>query len=343
MSAQEQKRRIIAELLGAGVHPKAVAEQLKVGIASVYRVKAAIKSNANLGRKSGSGRPRSARTPATVRAVQRKIRVDPNRSIRKLAREHGISRMAMHELVTVDLGLQSLTRPVRPLITEAQKEKRLQRARRLLNWIKGPGAGKTIVFSDEKVFTVDPVGNARNDRRLVHSAAEEPAASSSVTRTKHPASVMVLGAVCSDGRKSPLVFVPSGARLNAAAYQQLLATHIVPWLAQQYPGGDYVWQQDGAPAHTAATTRRFLTEAMAEFWTPEMWPPSSPDLNPLDFSVWAHVQSIACAKRHANVEALRAAVASAWAGMSADYIRKTCTSFRRRLEQVIGSGGEPLE
>ena len=125
MSPQEQKRRTIAELLRAGVNAKAISEQLKVGIASVYRVKSAMKHNGSLGRKSGSGRPRSARTPATVRAVQHKIRRDPNRSIRKLAREHGVSRMAMHKLVTVDLERRSLTRPVRHLITEVQKEQRV--------------------------------------------------------------------------------------------------------------------------------------------------------------------------------------------------------------------------
>ena len=185
--------------------------------------------------------------------------------------------------------------------------------------------------------------NSRNDRRLVQSSAVEPATTSSLTRTKYPVLVMVLGAVCSDGQKSPLVFVPAGAKLNAAGNQQLLTTHIVPWLIQQYPDGRYVWQQDGAPAHTAATTRRFLAEAMSEYWTPEMWPPSSPDLNPLDFSIWAHVQSIACARRHMSVESLRAAIVSAWAGMSEGYIRKTCASFRRRLEQVVGTGGELLE
>lgn len=249
----------------------------------------------------------------------------------------------MKQLVNDDLGLRSLTLRVLPLITEAQRGKRVQRAKALINWMKGRGKGKVIVFSDEKNFTVDPVRNSRNDRHLARSVAEASPEARAVTKTKHPASVMVLGFVSSDGSKGPIVFVPAGMRLSAATYQQLLQAHVVPWLAANYPAGNYVWQQDGAPAHTAATTQQFLQENVAEFWPASMWPPSSPDLNPLDYGIWAHVEATACSKRLPSIEALRSAIRTAWTRMSESFVSATCRSFRRRLQRVVDTDGSFLQ
>ena len=37
-----------------------------------------------------------------------------------------------------------------------------------------------------------------------------------------------------------------------------------------------------------------------KFWAKDMWPPCSPDLNPLDFFVWAYLEKSACSKKHRN-------------------------------------------
>ena len=49
----------------------------------------------------------------------------------------------------------------------------------------------------------------------------------------------------------------------------------------------YVFMQDGARSHTANETVRFLNQQ--RYFTllqPNMWPPNSPDLNPVDHCVW---------------------------------------------------------
>ena len=46
--------------------------------------------------RSRSGRPRSQRTPKLVKAVREKIRRNPKRSMRKLAKEYQTSLMTMH-------------------------------------------------------------------------------------------------------------------------------------------------------------------------------------------------------------------------------------------------------
>ncbi len=52
------------------------------------------------------------------------------------------------------------------------------------------------------------------------------------------------------------------------------------------PGRRCVFQQDGAPAHNSKRTQEWLKANLPEVWEKEIWPPSSPDCNPLDYFVW---------------------------------------------------------
>ncbi|QQP40381.1 Uncharacterized protein FKW44_014399 [Caligus rogercresseyi] len=47
---------------------------------------------------------------------------------------------------------------------------------------------------------------------------------------------------------------------------------------------------------------------MPKFWAKEVWPSSSPDLNPLDYAVWGELERHACATPHPSVEALKASI-----------------------------------
>lgn len=104
---------------------------------------------------------------------------------------------------------------------------------------------------------------------------------------------------------------------------------------------DYVFQQDGAPAHTSKIVQEWMKTNM-KFWDKTMWPPQSPDLNPLDFSIWWHVESRACKVRHSNVEELMASVNKHWMAMRRTYIMDVCRSFRRRVEAVIEAKGAEI-
>jgi hypothetical protein len=154
---------------------------------------------------------------------------------------------------------------------------------------------------------------------------------------------MMLGIVASDGQKCPPIFIPEGEKVNTEVYIRLLESKVVPWLKKKFPDGNYVFQQDGAPAHTANRTQEWLAANMANFWPKTIWPPSSPDLNPLDYSVWSVLESKACATPHSNVEALKASIVRAWRSLSKEYIVSTCLSFRRRVETVIEMDGGLFE
>ena len=79
------------------------------------------------------------------------------------------------------------------------------------------------------------------------------------------------------------------------------------------------------------------------FLPKDFWPRQSPDLNPLDYSVWPHTESRACKDRHNNTEELKAAVNRARALMSKDYVQKVREDFRPRLSRVIAADGGRIE
>ena len=139
-----------------------------------------------------------------------------------------------------------------------------------------------VCWTDEKIFTVQPVHNSQTDRVLGKDGSSIPSARRAVFRCQKPASVMVWAGVLDNGIKLPLLFVHVGVKINSHKYKSMLEEDIVPWLQNHY--GD-IFMQDGAPAHTAPLVQEFYSEVFLSFWSKEMWPPSSPDLNPMDFSV----------------------------------------------------------
>ncbi|QQP40096.1 Putative transposable element, partial [Caligus rogercresseyi] len=124
--------------------------------------------------------------------------------------------------------------------------------------------GRVIVFSDEKTWTVDPVRNRRNDRYLTFGEVDEDIRTMSTT--KHPASVMSLGFVASNGKAMPLIWFPTGYRLNAVDYVKILQEKFLPWFQENFPDNNVVLQKYGAPAHTAKVTQEFPGQHM-QFWS----------------------------------------------------------------------------
>ena len=233
------------------------------------------------------------------------------------------------------IGMVSKIRPTRPLLTMKTIETRLFKAQRFLYQLKKHKSGTVRIFMDKKIFTVDQAHNYHNDRVVVKKGAK----AKPKFKTKHPASVMVLGIIASDGKKCPPIFIKQGVKINAQVYQRLLRYNVLPWLKATYPAGNYVFQQDSAPAHKAKTTQEWMKRNLANYWPWTLWPPSSPCLNPLDYAVWGVLEDKVGATSHPSVDALKNKVKEEWAALTPAYIKKCCQSFRHRVEATIEAEG----
>ena len=126
-----------------------------------------------------------------------------------------------------------------------------------------------LVWSAEKIFTVQVVVNSQNDRVYAHRAQHLPEGCRTHFRRQKPAGVMVWAAVASDGSKSPFVFIQEGVKVNSQVYLQMLEEKVLPWCTNAF-GNQCVFTQDGAPAHTSNVTQAWCKQHFPGFWDKNM-------------------------------------------------------------------------
>ena len=64
----------------------------------------------------------------------------------------------------------------------------------------------------------------------------------------------------------------------------------------------------------------------------------SPDLNPLDFSVWSLLEIKVCSFAHPSIDALKQSLQHEWAKISQEELRASVENFRQRIESYPSEG-----
>ncbi len=85
--------------------------------------------------------------------------------------------------------------------------------------------------------------------------------------------------------KTPLVFIDEGVKVDQEVYRTMLEEKLLPWAQEHFGEEDWTFQQDSAPAHRARQTQDWIRLNFPNFITSQKWPPYSPDLNPMDYSI----------------------------------------------------------
>jgi hypothetical protein len=135
-------------------------------------------------------------------------------------------------------------------------------------------------------------------------------------------------------------------RLTGQTYTNFLRTSLPDFLEVMPPASrrQLYFMHDGAP-HISV----FLPAHYPGRWIARggrnIWPPRSPDLNPLDFYVWGHVKSVMYSTAVNDVQTLRARIMAACHTVRTapgifDRVRR---SMRRRAEACIQAGGGHFE
>jgi hypothetical protein len=175
-----------------------------------------------------------------------------------------------------------------------------------------------------------------------YAASEGSEEGSYTPRTKFPTSVHVLSVVSSEGDIISPHFFQKGENVTKDVYLKILQTVVKSWIDIVASGRPYVFQQDGAPAHTSHLVQNWLCDNMSMFWSKEFWPPNNPDLNPLDYFVWSVIERHSNKTRHPNVASLKAAIEASFASME-KILAKARARFRPRIETVIEVKGGYIE
>ena len=218
-----------------------------------------------------------------------------------------------------------------------------QRARRL-EWCQERLKEKTDfsrwVFSDEKWWCV---GGVQGNERMWVLEGDPFPHERFIPTAANPVKVHIWAAISYDGRST--IHIHDG-KVDSKVYCACLNDALLPGLYEKdylalKKSTKYVFMQDGASCHTAATTYAWLQEHLPEHihhHAKGEWPASSPDLNPIE-RLWAILQDRVIEKRAYSYDRLVEVVLDEWWRLEQDTIRKLYDTMTVRCQKCVHADG----
>ena len=89
--------------------------------------------------------------------------------------------------------------------------------------------------------------------------------------------------------RTGLIIVQPEVKINGAYYRDVLLKQQLLPVIRGISGDFFAFQQDRALSHRARQTVSLLQQDRPAFNPPELWPPNSLDLNPVDYEAWGEM------------------------------------------------------
>ncbi|CAJ0571353.1 unnamed protein product, partial [Mesorhabditis spiculigera] len=299
----------------------------------------------------GSGRPLSL-MELHKEDLEAAVKMNPRISSRQLAAVLGIPRTSAR-LMCQQLGYRRYKmRPVQ-MLSAKNKEDRLRCARNFLDGLESGDLDlKRILFSDEKFIRIDP---PKGDQFVLSKATTKREVEEELLDMPHGKPTgpgfTFWGGVGGNGKKLPLLVLEQGQRIGGLEYRYFLEHHIIPY-AEQLFGHNFIYQHDWAPGHNDTKTHQMLIQKGIRYLDRSEYPPNSPDLNPLDYSIWSmHERRVRdlTAGLEPNMplkerkEAFAKALRRAWAKLPEEQVEAAVAQLPERLSLVIKNEGGNIE
>ena len=156
---------VIEEYCKKKLPPSEIFQLMKevVSHRGVYKAMKRFKDTGTCAPRIRSDSERTVRTKKLIKKVREKLRRNPARSARQLAKDYSVSVSSMQRIFKDDLQSYPYKFTKRHLLSEATKKKRLDRAKVLVKKLVD-GTQPQVLWTDEKLFTVQAVHNHQNDR-----------------------------------------------------------------------------------------------------------------------------------------------------------------------------------
>src|SRR6218665_2619991 len=118
------------------------------------------------------------------------------------------------------------------------------------------------------------------------------------------------------------------------SFQEATVRHI-----PDIPGWGFVFQQDDELAHRGRDTVAFLERKVPDFVSPTLWLPNSPDLNPVDHSIWSVLPEKVYRSTIANVSELDMRLINERGHFAQSIVDAAISQWRRRLSACVRGSG----
>ena len=108
-----------------------------------------------------------------------------------------------------------------------------------------------------------------------------------------------------------------------------------------------IFQQDGAPPHTSRMAMDWLKNRFPDRLISSksnfIWPPRSPDLNPLDFFFWAYMKQKIHESSPRNLEDVKNLIREFVNSISEELLQRVTAQFCSRVNRCIEAKGGLFE
>ena len=196
-----------------------------------------------------------------------------------------------------------------------------------------------MVWVDECYIVVGEYLNHQNQRCYGKSFEVIPNYKKVQLLPKSPLRAMVFVGMWSDGT-SDLVILRSGFKITSATYIENCLKPLINALPTEMDKKKVIFYQDLAPAHRAKKTQEFLKKNFPCFVPACDTPPSSPDINPLDYCLWSILKDrLSQYELVPNFERLCEILRTEWAAIPKEVIRDSCACWLRRVRKVERANG----
>jgi hypothetical protein len=338
MTLKYSIRKLIDSWLRQGKNAPEICQLLRnqCSKATIYRWIKRIAHNKILA-KNSPGRPRTVTSKLLIDKIKRNFSKNKKtKSARKIAKENNCSPRTVMRIIKNNLSLKPYKRVLVPALTTAHINKRLS----FFHWIKNRYSVtdcRKILFSDEKIFDQDGQLNRQNDR--VYAASRSEANLNMGLRPTHkfPFKVMVWIGITYNG-VCQLFIVPQKEKMCSTIYCKKVLP-IVKRDGLKLIGDDFIFQQDGATCHTSKMTIENIKNMGINVLPPDIWPPNSPDLNPLDYFMWNEIENRIKFKKCENRDDLIKNIKKAVRLIPQKMIQESIDQFRPRLYAVFKNCG----
>ena len=268
-----------------------------------------------------------------------KVSTEPTKSLNRHAEELGIVYTACWRV-----SKREKNRPYKPRLLQVLYDDDFPRRTEMCEWFlyqlnENEDCLRSVMFTDEANFYV----NGLVSKQHIRYWAKENPHFFIANHLQGGQRVMVWLGVFDGNLVGPFFFENT---VTGESYLRMLGDEVIPQL--NATGRQPTWfQQDGAPPHFAHQVRHWLDEHFPDSWIgrggPVEWAPRSPDLNPLDFSIWGYLKRKVYREPIRDIGHLRERIAEECRNLPADMLHNVEQNMKRRIVSCFNRDGGHFE
>lgn len=298
----------------------------------------------NIQDKPRCGRPSIAQE--TVEKVADVVSNDPHTSSTQISNITNTAPSTVRRILHQHLHMHPYRIHMVHKITEADESSRLQFCYQMLHKIQNDSTFiNRVLWTDEAHFHLTGAINSWNCRvwstSNPHECHEQPLWSPKLSVWIGFSGNFILDPYFFEDESGSTVTI------RQDNYSNMIVNHVIPQLKARRQFSRTVFQQDGAPPHTANSTKSILIK---EFGMERLigkgfdfcWPPRSPDLSPPDFWLWGWLKANVYNPKPTTLEQLKRNIQSAINSIPPEMLQATVNSIESRLQACIDENGRHL-